>query len=730
MKSKFKKRIQLAIIIAILSLLPLGIHQTFAHIAQSEQADWMICEAKFIAEPIFQEPPVTPFFSPFSEWDVAMPLPDRPLTPVELAAWNAAYCEHGHISEIEREILRLTNIERANYSLPPLTLNCALSRAARFKSQEMLDLDYFAHQSPVYGHFSNIPLLFINNHQGLGENLFALLNWQPANITAEIFVQGWMDSPGHRENILRPELSELGVGVVIHPPVGAGNMNATATQIFGHAVSAPDHCICPMQAEQVVVTVMDVSGLAGSVVDVTIYLNENPGLIGLQLDIDFDRDILTATNVTQGAIMPLPTQPNFPIPANQPIGLTFEATGFDSIYGTGALATIQFEISAGASAGTTEIQLNGIMAIGGEPNFEMFPLFAPNGTVTIESRVGTGNNPVQVVAVNTSGLPSGFVDVPINLTANPGLIGLQLDVDFNREVLTAVSITPGTLMPIPTQPDFPIPADQPLGLTFEAAGFENIYGTGTLATIRFEISPNAVGTTTIQMDGIMAIGGEPNFVIFPISATNGTVNIETVTAPVHVFATNAISYTGGYVDVAVNLSENPGLIGLQVDVDFNRDILTAISITPGTLIPIPTQPTFPIPADQPLGLTFEAAGFENIYGTGNLATIRFRVTPGVTLGTTPIVLDGIMAIGGEPHFEMFDVSTANGSVNVLSMRDKLAYLLSKAQNLQNNTHVSVTPGIGIPQTEYWAYQDAHDDFIAAILVAVGVLADYDAQANQ
>ncbi|MCL2224094.1 MAG: CAP domain-containing protein [Defluviitaleaceae bacterium] len=211
MKSKFKKRIQMAIIIAILSFLPLGIHQTFAHIAQSEQADWMIGEAKFIAEPIFQEIPITPFFSPFSEWDTSMPLPNRLLTPAELAAWNADYCEQGHISEIEREILRLTNIERAAYDLPPLSLNYALSRAARFKSQEMLDLDYFAHQSPVYGHFSNIPLLFINNHQGLVENLFALLNWQPANITAEVFVQGWMDSPGHRENILRPELSELGV---------------------------------------------------------------------------------------------------------------------------------------------------------------------------------------------------------------------------------------------------------------------------------------------------------------------------------------------------------------------------------------------------------------------------------------------------------------------------------------------------------------------------------------
>jgi len=589
MTQKIIKRVQVAIVITILSLFSLGVHQAFANAVQSEQADWLICEAKFIAEPTFSLPPVSPFFSPFSEWNPSMPLPDRPLTPAELAAWNAAFCEQGHISEIEREILRLTNIERAAYSLPPLTLNYALSRAARFKSQEMLDLNYFAHLSPVYGNWDNIPMLFINNHQGLGENLFTLLNWQPANITAAFFVQEWMNSEGHRANILRPELTELGVGVVIRPPAGASVMNATATQIFGHAVSASDHCICTMQLEQALATVENTSGLAGYVVDIAIYLDENPGLIGL-----------------------------------------------------------------------------------------------------------------------------------------------QLDVDFNRDILNAVSITPGTLMPLPTQPTFPIAAHQPMGLTFEAAGFESIYGTGVLAIIRFEICPaTSPGITTIQLDGIMAIGGEPNFAMLPLSTTSGTINIENVATSVHVSAINVTSHMGGYVDVTVNLTENPGLIGLQLDVDFNRDILTAVSITPGTLIPLPTPPTFPIPSDQPLGLTFEAAGFENIYGTGILATIRFHVAPGAMLGTTPIILDGIMAMSGEPSFEMLDISTENGSVSILtSLRDKLEYLITAAQNLQQNTRVSVTPGSNVPRNEFWAYQSAHNDFLTAIDIAIGVLDAYDAQTGQ
>ena len=174
-----------------------------------------------------------------SEWDPSMPLPDRPLTPEELHAWNVHYCDLG-ITEIEMEILRLTNIERANYGLAPLVIDYQLSRAARFKSQEMVDLQYFAHESPVYGNFFNIPLLFIDSFGGLAENLTVSIN---QNRTAAQMVQGWMNSPGHRANILNPEMTTLGVGVVSLPPAGMGFRNEFGTQMFGRdVISTPFDC--------------------------------------------------------------------------------------------------------------------------------------------------------------------------------------------------------------------------------------------------------------------------------------------------------------------------------------------------------------------------------------------------------------------------------------------------------------------------------------------------------
>gem|GEM_PF-2038329 len=654
----------LSLVLAV--VLALSTLSTFQIYAQIGEQSWQLCDAIYTNIP--HHPEIAPHIGiePMTDWNPTMPLPNRPITATELLAWNAQYCEQGRVTDFEREILYLTNIERAANDLPPLVLNYALSRAARFKSQETLDLNYFGHVSPVYGAFQNIPLLFVNEYQALGENLFALSNWQIADITAELIVQGWMGSDGHRANILNPNFSELGIGVDFRPPMGVVVNNAMATQMFGHGVVDLEHCICTQNANSVAVSLADDQGEPGDYIDVVLSLDANPGLIGLQLDIDFDRSILTAIGATPGTLMPLPTPPTFPIPANLPLGLTFEAADFENIYGIGELATIRFRINPTADDGATAITMNGIMAMSGKPDFEMFDIAATNAQITIGNGGDISDGAVSVLAVDNSGAPGSYVDVVFYLDENPGLIGLQIDVDFDRDILTAISMTNGAIMPLPTPPTFPIPANLPLGLTFEAADFENIYATGELITIRFRIDANAdPGTTTIAIDGIMAMSGEPDFEMFDISTTNALITITDggADAAVRVSASHSRGVPGDYINVAISLDENPGLIGFQIDIDFNRAMLTAISVTPGTLMPLPTPPTFPIPPTQALGLTFEAAGFAGIYDTGELATIRFRIEQGAS-GAIPITITGIMAMGGEPNYNTYEIFATNALVTI------------------------------------------------------------------
>jgi len=135
--------------------------------------------------------------------------PRRHITDDELAEWNRAYDYLGGINEFEREVLRLTNIERARYDLPPLVFNYTLARAARFKSQGMSNFGYVAHDSPVYGswHIISDVVFGMGLFGGaMGENLAA------GQTTPAMAVADWMSSPGHRAAILTRSYTQIGIG--------------------------------------------------------------------------------------------------------------------------------------------------------------------------------------------------------------------------------------------------------------------------------------------------------------------------------------------------------------------------------------------------------------------------------------------------------------------------------------------------------------------------------------
>lgn len=134
-------------------------------------------------------------------------IPYRELTDYEINAWIYIYHAMGGALEIEREVIRITNIERINAGLSPVDEDPTLMLAARFKSQSMYDLDYFDHTSPVYGHFANIARQVFNFPlRSMGENLAS------GHITPEEVVQAWMNSASHRDNILTAEYTRIGVG--------------------------------------------------------------------------------------------------------------------------------------------------------------------------------------------------------------------------------------------------------------------------------------------------------------------------------------------------------------------------------------------------------------------------------------------------------------------------------------------------------------------------------------
>ena len=112
------------------------------------------------------------------------------------------------VSSFESEVVRLVNEVRAKNGLKPLTENWELSRVARYKSQDMVDNRYFSHTSPTYGTPFQMIRAFGLTYRTAGENI-AYGQRTPRSV-----VNAWMNSSGHRANILNPSYTQIGVGYV------------------------------------------------------------------------------------------------------------------------------------------------------------------------------------------------------------------------------------------------------------------------------------------------------------------------------------------------------------------------------------------------------------------------------------------------------------------------------------------------------------------------------------
>ncbi len=141
-------------------------------------------------------PPYTPDPTPAPTPD---PVPDPSPEPVPV--------EPSSLTGDEQLLLNLVNAERAKYGLPGLEVDLRLVRLARLKSQDMMDLGYFAHLSPTYGRSGDmlrsagIKFYLAAENIGMGGSVTRIFN-------------AFMSSPGHRSKILDARYTYTGIGIV------------------------------------------------------------------------------------------------------------------------------------------------------------------------------------------------------------------------------------------------------------------------------------------------------------------------------------------------------------------------------------------------------------------------------------------------------------------------------------------------------------------------------------
>jgi len=132
-------------------------------------------------------------------------------------------------------VVELTNVERAQQGLAPLTLNPQLAAAAQVHSANMGMRDFMDHTDPVDGTVAADRVTSQGyNYQNVAENL---AGGQP---TPEQAVLEWMNSPSHRVNILNPTVTEIGVGYHVQEnDTGEVNFSHYWTQVFATPMEEP-----------------------------------------------------------------------------------------------------------------------------------------------------------------------------------------------------------------------------------------------------------------------------------------------------------------------------------------------------------------------------------------------------------------------------------------------------------------------------------------------------------
>ena len=107
----------------------------------------------------------------------------------------------------ELETFNLINEQRAKNGLPALKIDMEVQRVARIKAQDMVNNNYFSHTSPTYGSPFDMLKSFGISYKSAGENI-------AGNSSNSAAVTAWMNSSGHRANILNSSYNYTGVGVV------------------------------------------------------------------------------------------------------------------------------------------------------------------------------------------------------------------------------------------------------------------------------------------------------------------------------------------------------------------------------------------------------------------------------------------------------------------------------------------------------------------------------------
>lgn len=139
--------------------------------------------------------------------------PDAPVVDETPSVDNGTNISTNFMAQVEQAIFNKVNEERAKAGVPALTYNTTMEKYARMKSQDMGDNNYFSHED-LSGNLITTQMKKDGvTYRAWGENIAYVGGMTDPNAIADKIMTNWMNSSGHRANILSTNFSSIGVGV-------------------------------------------------------------------------------------------------------------------------------------------------------------------------------------------------------------------------------------------------------------------------------------------------------------------------------------------------------------------------------------------------------------------------------------------------------------------------------------------------------------------------------------
>jgi uncharacterized YkwD family protein len=172
------------------------------YVSQSTNTDWNAWVQQWLQKYYYggNQPAQTqkPVQQPVQQQPAQQPATQQPAAPAAGTQTST--------SSYAQQVVDLVNQERAKAGLPALKSNAALANVAWAKAKDMKDNNYFSHTSPTYGSPFDMMKKFGISYSYAGENI-AMGQRTPAEV-----MKDWMNSPGHKANILSKNFTTIGVG--------------------------------------------------------------------------------------------------------------------------------------------------------------------------------------------------------------------------------------------------------------------------------------------------------------------------------------------------------------------------------------------------------------------------------------------------------------------------------------------------------------------------------------